>query len=137
MIEQSGIVVLQKIAHANSSPQFWLPLPLQSTQLDNIALNQFALLRSAPLKLAPPLPASINEAPTKFLNRRSVLRMWAFSKLPQCIKASLILSVSDTHLINHSQHTPWSPAFVRILSLMIDRLKWMRICVGVWRVIPD
>ena len=67
MIEQSGIVVLKKFAPANSSPQFWLPLPLPSTQPDNVALNQFALLRSAPLKLAPPLPASINEAPAKIL----------------------------------------------------------------------
>ena len=69
MIEQYGILVLKKFAPANSSPQFWLPLPLPTTQPDNVALNQFALLRSAPLMLAPPLPASINEAPTKFLNR--------------------------------------------------------------------
>ena len=75
MIEQSGIVVLKNFAPANSSPQFWLPLPLLSTQTDNVALNQFALLRSAPLKLAPPLPASINEAPAKLANLRSVLRM--------------------------------------------------------------
>ena len=130
MIEQSGILVLKKFAPANSAPQFWLPLRLPSSHPDNVALNQFALLRSAPLMLAPPLPASINEAPTKFLNRRSVLRMWAFSKLPHCIKASLILSVSYTHLMNHSQHTPWTPAFVRILSLMINQLKWMRICMS-------
>ena len=75
MIEQSGIVVLKNFAPANSSPQFWLPLPLPSTQTDNVALKQFALLRSAPLKLAPTLPASINEAPAKFANLRSVLRM--------------------------------------------------------------
>ena len=59
MIEQSGIVVLKKFAHANSSSQFWLPLPLPSTQPDNVALNQFALLRSAALKLAPPLPVDL------------------------------------------------------------------------------